>query len=162
MSLYGVNYTTFYVGTNGYITFTSGDSTTGESLASHFNQPRISALFDDLNPGAGGSVSWKKLADRVVVTWLNVYEYQTTNPNTFQIELFFDGRITISYLAVTVTDGLAGLSRGGGVSPDYFASDLSGMGSCGPKPPIATGASVATGVSGRDLSQPPGRRRRAA
>ena len=146
VSLYGVSYSSFWVGSNGYITFTSGDSTTGESLANHFSQPRISALFDDLNPGGGGSVSWKKLVDRVVVTWLNVPEYNTTNQNTFQIEMFFDGRITISYLAVAATDGLAGLSKGGGVDPDYYPSDLSAMGSCGPKPPVATGGSVSTGV----------------
>jgi hypothetical protein len=56
--------------------------------------PRVAAAFDDLNPNVQGSVSWKQLADRVAVTWLDVPEYSTTNHNTFQIEMFFDGRIT--------------------------------------------------------------------
>jgi hypothetical protein len=147
VSLYGVSYTKFYVGSNGFITFTSGDTTTGESLAEHFEQPRISALFDDLNPGAGGVVSWKQLADRIAVTWLNVPEYNVTNQNTFQIEMFFDGTIKIHYLAVAVTDGLAGLSDGGGVDPDFLMSDLSAMGPCLPTPPQANNVNATTGLA---------------
>src|SRR5262245_59112341 len=48
VSLFGTSFTTFYVGSNGNITFVSGDSTSSETLAVHFNQKRISALFDDL------------------------------------------------------------------------------------------------------------------
>ncbi|UCG34530.1 MAG: S8 family serine peptidase, partial [Phycisphaerales bacterium] len=48
VSLYGVSYSSFYVGTNGYITFGSGYSGYTETLANHFLLPRISALFDDL------------------------------------------------------------------------------------------------------------------
>ena len=50
VSLYGQTYSTFYVGSNGYITFTAGDTDYTESLSDHFGEPRISALFDDLNP----------------------------------------------------------------------------------------------------------------
>jgi hypothetical protein len=130
VSLYGVSYSTFYVGSNGYVTFNSGDSSYIESFASHFNRPRIAALFDDLNPGVGGTVSWRQLADRAVVTWQNVPEYGTTNANTLQIEMQFSGVIRISYLGVAAVDGLAGLSRGTGQPADFFETDLSGMGSC--------------------------------
>jgi hypothetical protein len=146
VKLYGTTYSSFYVGTNGYITFGSSDTTYTESLSSHFSKPRVAALFDDLNPGTGGTVSWKQLGDRAVVTWLNVPEYSASTQNTFQIELYFDGRIVISYLAVAAADGLAGLSRGTGVPADFLASDLSTMGACGPKPPVATGGSFLTGV----------------
>ena len=55
VSLYGTPYSTLQVGSNGYITLgATGDSGYTESLANHFTLPRISALFDDLNPGAGG------------------------------------------------------------------------------------------------------------
>ena len=142
--LYGTSYSTFYVSSNGYITFGSGDTDYTEDLADHFSQPRIAGLYDDLNPSSGGTVSWKQEADRVVVTYLNVYEYGTTNPNTFQIEMFFNGDITISYLAVSISDGLAGLSEGVGLDPDYYPSDLSNMGSCGPRPPTAVDGEVTT------------------
>ncbi|MBD3869481.1 MAG: S8 family serine peptidase, partial [Acidobacteria bacterium] len=131
VSLYGVAYNTFYVGSNGFITFNSGSSDTSETLGEHFNQPRISALYDDLNPASAGTVSWKELPDRVVVTYEGVPEYSQTNTNDFQIEMFFSGAIAINYLTVDAVDGLAGLSAGGGLSPDYFETDLSGMASCG-------------------------------
>jgi hypothetical protein len=147
VKLYGVSYNLFYVGTNGYITFGSSDTEYDESLALHFAKPRAAGLFDDLTPSQGGMVSWKQLSDRVAVTWLNVTEYNASNQNTLQIELFFDGRIGISYLGIAATDGLAGLSEGQGLSPDYYPSDLSALGSCGPRPPSADNVSVTTAVN---------------
>ena len=130
--LYGVPYTTFYISSNGYITFGSGDSAYSESLANHFNRPRVSALFDDLRPSSDSTISWRRLDDRVAVTWFHVPEITSGAQNTFQIELFFDGRIRINYLEVGISDGLAGLSEGLGLSPDYLATDLSEMGACYP------------------------------
>ncbi|MHC4610382.1 MAG: S8 family serine peptidase, partial [Planctomycetota bacterium] len=86
VSLYGTGYATFYICSNGFVTFTAGDNDYTESLADHFDLPRISALFDDFNPLSGGTISWKQLADRAVVTWENLPEYGTTNLNTFQVE----------------------------------------------------------------------------
>jgi hypothetical protein len=123
--LYGVGYNSFHIGSNGYITFTGGDSDYSETLADHFDTPRVSALFDDFNPSSAGTVSWKSLADRVAVTWENVPEYNTSTSNTFQAELFFDGAIRLSWLGIAATDGIVGLSDGGGVPIDYLASDIS-------------------------------------
>ncbi len=142
--LYGQAYSTIYVGSNGYVTFTAGDSARDESYADHFDLPRISGLFDDLNPSAGGTVSYKQLADRVAVTFLNVPQYSTSDSNTFQIEMFFDGKIVINYLTIDAADGLAGLSEGGGEPGAFYASDLSNMGACGPKPPKAFGGNEST------------------
>ncbi|MBU0617537.1 MAG: hypothetical protein KKI02_07455, partial [Planctomycetes bacterium] len=143
VSIYGNSHSTFYVGSNGYITFGSGDTDYSETVEDHFDLPRISALFDDLSPSSG-SVSWKQLDDRAVVTFQNVPEYGMSNSNTFQFEMFFNGDITISYLGVDANDGLAGLSEGQGVDPDYYATDLSQMGSCGPQPPVAENGVAST------------------
>ncbi len=132
VSLYGTPYASFFVGSNGYITFGSGDSDVSESLADHFNRPRIAALFDDLDPAAGGSVSWKQLADRAVVTFQNVPEWATGGSNSFQIELLFDGTIRITVLGLTARDGLIGLSRGTGLPSPFLESDFSGY----PRPPL--------------------------
>ena len=132
VSLYGTSYSTFYPGTNGYITFNAGDTNYTESLAGHFDLPRISALFDDLNPGSGGTATWKQLADRAVVTWQNVPEFSATGSNTFQIEMYFDGTVVVSYLAASAADGLAGLSAGNGLPSDFEESDLSAMALCAP------------------------------
>ncbi|MCK4342702.1 MAG: hypothetical protein KAY37_13375 [Phycisphaerae bacterium] len=128
--LYGTSYSSFYVGSNGYITFGSGDTDYNESLTDHFNRPRVSAVFDDLNPSSGGTVSWKETADHVAVTWENVPEFSSGNSNTFQIELYFDGKITISWLRVDSNDSVVGLSQGLGMPADYIASDLSAAGPC--------------------------------
>jgi hypothetical protein len=131
VSLYGTSYSEFYVNSNGNITFGSSDGDYTETLADHFDLPRISALFDDLNPSTGGTVSWKQLPDRVVVTWEGVPEHSTSNSNDFQIEMYFNGVIAINYLNIAASDGLAGLSEGDGLSPDFYESDLSGMLTCG-------------------------------
>ena len=66
----------------------------------------------------------------MAVTWLDVPQYNTGDANTFQIELFYDGRIAINYLVTAGDDGIAGLSWGGGVDPEFLAMDLSALGVC--------------------------------
>jgi len=130
VNFYGVEYDTLYVGSNGYISFVSGDTSYIESLADHFDLPRISMLFDDLDASAGGEISVKQLDDRVVVTYENVPEYSLGNSNSFQTELLFDGKIRLTFLEVATEDGLAGLSDGSGVSAYFVASNLSEYAQC--------------------------------
>lgn len=125
--LYGVAYSNFYIGSRGYITFGSGDYSWGESFAQHFDRPRISAMFDDMDC-ALGTRTWTQLVDRVVVTFQNVPEQNEPTMNNFQYELFFNGMIRLTYLETGSRDGLAGLSRGGGVPSDFTQSDLSAYG----------------------------------
>jgi subtilisin family serine protease len=130
VSLYGTSYDALYIGSNGYITFVSGDTHYFEQFSDHFALPRIAALFDDLNPAAGGTISYKQLADRIAVTFENVPEFSLNTDNTFQIEIFFDGRIRITWLGIDAHDGIAGLSAGNGL-PDYFVErDISKYGPC--------------------------------
>jgi hypothetical protein len=140
--LYGTSYGSIFVNANGNVTFIAGDGDYTETLAEHFGEPRVAALWDDLNPASSGTVSHRQLGDRIAVTWQNVPEYNTSNQNTFQIELFFNGDIQLSYLSLAASDGIAGLSEGAGLSPDYFETDLSALGSCGPRPPSASGAGL--------------------
>ena len=130
VSLYGTSYDALYIGSNGYITFVSGDTHYFERFSDHFALPRIAALFDDLNPAAGGTISYKQLADRIAVTFENVPEFSLSTDNTFQIEMFFDGRIRVTWLGIDAHDGIAGLSAGNGL-PDYFVErDISKYGPC--------------------------------
>lgn len=140
--LFGQSYETFYVGSNGYLTFDGPDVTHIESLAAHFAQPRVAALFDDLSP-LNSTVSWNQREDHVAVTWYNVPEYNKTNSNTFQIELYYDGRIQIAWLGVAARDAIVGLSAGGGLPEDFEQMDLSAAAACGARPPVAEDMSVA-------------------
>ena len=130
VSLYGVTYDRFFVGSNGFITFGSGDSDYSESLEDHFALPRISAMFNDLDPTSGGSVYWEQFSDRTAVTYLNIPEFSGSTANTFRTEIFFDGRIRISYYSIGVTDGLAGISRGSGLPTHFTQSNLSAYAQC--------------------------------
>ena len=143
---YGQNYDTAYVGSNGYVTFSSGDTTYTETIDAHFSLPRISMLFDDLNPSTGsGSVTYTTSSDLCVITWDNVNEYSTSNSNSFQVALHASGDITMSWLGIDVQDAIVGLSRGGGVDPDYEGTDLTaGTSGCLPGPPSAFDVSVST------------------
>ncbi len=147
VSLYGVSYHEVMIGSNGYVTFGGGSGDASETLAEHFALPRIAGLYDDLNPAAGGSVRWQQLADRAVVTWLEVPELNAGTTNTFQIEMFFDGEIALHFLTISANDGIVGLSSGAGLSPDFSNSDLSTMGLCGPLLPVATDLEAETEIN---------------
>jgi hypothetical protein len=146
VSLYGQSYTSFFVGSNGYITFGSGDTSYDGAMDTHFGKPRISGLFKDLNPGRGGTVSWKQLSERIVVTWEAVAEWGSSSLNSFQIDMAFDGSIAITWLSAGDGSGLAGLSQGAGVPSGFIQSDLSTYGACGR--PMAYDASVNTPLNG--------------
>lgn len=128
--LYGVSYGVLHVGSNGYLTFAAPDVDFSESLEDHFAVPRISALFDDLDPGRGGQVSWQQLADRVAVTWTGVAEFFEGGANSFQVELFFDGTVRITHLGITAGDGIVGISEGLGLPADHQPGDLGAYGLC--------------------------------
>jgi uncharacterized repeat protein (TIGR02543 family) len=147
-----------YVGSNGYLTMNGGDTSYIPSYASHFAYLRVAPLYRDLNPGAGGSITWKQLSDRVAVTYQNVPIYgSSTQINSFQIEMFFDGRIRLTYLSLNASSGLVGLSAGAGQPANFAASDFTSYGPCVPQPPvivlqpasqtIPTGANVTFSVS---------------
>jgi len=126
---YGTNYTAFYIGSNGYITFGSGDGSYGGNPSSHFSQPRISGLGQHLipNTSAIAGIYGVQENDRIVITFSNQRRYGVTgSSNTFQIEMFFDGRIRISWLGIDDEPfyTVIGLSAGIDIPPDSYLSDF--------------------------------------
>lgn len=130
--LYEVAYDKVYIGSNGYLTFTQGDTQKNESLEAHFSMPRVSGMFDDLKPNKGGIISWKELEDRFVVTFENVRTDGIISNDVvnFQIEMYFNGKIAITWLRIDPLDGLAGLSEGKGVPQNFRESDLTKYAGC--------------------------------
>ncbi len=127
---FGHQQTDLFIGSNGYVTFGEGDTSYSESIDRHFRLPRISALFDDLDPGAGGSVRIADHGDRVAITYAGVPEHWSGGSNDFQIEIFRSGRIRTTYLAISAADGLAGVSPGHNVPPGFAMTDLSAAQAC--------------------------------
>ena len=109
------NYTQLNVQTNGTINFGGASTDYSESLSEHLSRAQIAVLWDDLNPSGGtnGRIRKFETDDRLVVTFEGLSEYSLTNSNTFQAELFYDGRIRLSYLGIDLSDGLVGISPGG-------------------------------------------------
>jgi methionine-rich copper-binding protein CopC len=130
VKLFGKSYSQVYVGSNGYITFTQSDTDATESLADHFDTPRVSGLFTDLAPSTNekisSQVSYRQLTDRIAVTWLDMGQPgMSSASNTFQIEMYFDGRIQITWLDVYAAKAVVGLSDGQGLRTDFTETDLS-------------------------------------
>lgn len=110
---YGAARTIAFVGSNGYITFGSGDSTYTESVAAFNSVSRISAFFDDLIGGGGVWIN-DTLADRYVVTYNGMRHYSFGGSFTLQIQLLRDGRIVMGYRGVSPlgTGSITGLTPG--------------------------------------------------
>ena len=132
---YGESYDRIYVGSNGYITFEDGDTEYNGTLENHFSLPRISGYFTDLTPATSQNISFKQLEDRVAVTFIDVPIFgDKTAKNSFQIEMFFvDGTIRMTWLKLADVAGVAGISEGKGLPPEFFEeSDLYGYPICWP------------------------------
>ena len=121
----GTAYTSVFVNSNGSLTFGSGDTDFSESVSELLSdQPRIAALWDDLSPNNGGQVLLTRDAGSATVSFVGVPEFVSTGSNSFDITLAADGTVTIAYGAVSATDGLVGVTPGGG-SADPGETDLS-------------------------------------
>ncbi len=108
---FGVNYTSVFVSSNGYVTFGTASSfvnfNSGPDLSTVLDRmaggfPRIAALWNDLDPSAGGGVFFNALADRVLITWNAVPRFEAPDSsNTFQIALFPGGIIQLTYSSIS-------------------------------------------------------------
>ncbi len=96
------------------------------SVRKHFEIPRISFLYSDLDPQSGGEVWARSLDDRVAITFENVPSYDMSYEpgqrlvNTVQCELFYNGTFRFTYLDVTTQRAVVGLSEGLGTPLDVM------------------------------------------
>lgn len=127
--LYQTEYSHCYIGSNGYITFTQGDDNYSESLERHFSMPRIALMFDDLNPEAGGTISYQFDTDAFVVTFLGIPRYGSGEANV-QLEMFYNGEISITWLNCISSSFITGLSKGEGVPQNFEISDFVNYSEC--------------------------------
>ncbi|MBI1746380.1 MAG: hypothetical protein HYR55_07305 [Acidobacteria bacterium] len=126
---YNRSYDNLWLNSDGNITFTVGDVSDErrEALRHLLGPPRISPLFQDLNPeDAGvppdGGVFYRIDGDRAVFTWNKIPLYhrdgQPLQFNSFQAVLYSSGVIDFSYATMEVVGSSApfatvGLSPGG-------------------------------------------------
>ena len=139
----GQTYESVWVNANGSLTLGAGSGAFAESAAAMLTgPPRIAGLFDDLNPAAGGVVSFEETNHSLTVHYTEVPEFVPPNggvgANTFSITVrrslldgsfgfaLHGGRFTLDYGALSATDGAAGYSCGGKVTSNFeLETDLS-------------------------------------
>jgi hypothetical protein len=125
----GASYSSVYVNSNGSLTFGSGDTDFSESVSEFLAEtPRIAALWDDLSPNQGGMVFFSLDPGATTVTFQDVPEFALGNSNNFSVTMYDTGEIDIQYGNVDATDGIAGVTEGGGAA-DPGETDLSSAGS---------------------------------
>lgn len=115
---YGRLYGNLYISSKGWISFGEpGHDPT--SIEDHFRTPQISVL-----PMDADSVKYQQDSEKLIITYEGADSpAKAGGPNDVQVELYFDGRIRITYLNVDPTiSGIVGLSLGGfnGIRPRDF------------------------------------------
>jgi len=138
----GGSTTDVWISSNGFVFLeasTANGCCIGSSATLLAHEPRVAAIWGDLNPGTGGSVHFDQdpANGAAYVTFVNVPEYSQTNTNTFQVAFFNSGVIEVRYQGCANTSHtvLAGFSPGHGVL-DPGPTDLSNLATA----PLQTGS----------------------
>jgi subtilisin family serine protease len=99
---YGVDYTTFRIGSNGFVSFTSSATANANSALPSAGAPlAMAALFwDDLLP-TGGTCHYYYDGTRMIVQYTNWDNYNTGGPYSMQMHLYPNGTIEYHYLTMT-------------------------------------------------------------
>lgn len=128
---FGTSYDALYIGTNGYITFTQGDTTSRLSPSALATElPRIAPLWADLDFTDSGGIYYNRLNGRHVITWNRAAQPLYSGISNFQAALYDDGRIAFVYGKVKAQAALVGISPGHSTA-DSLAVDFL-------NPPIST------------------------
>lgn len=122
----GKTYESVIVNGNGSLTFGAASPDFSETAAEFLQgPPRIAGLWDDLNPEAGGVVSFEQTAHSLTVRFTGVPEYPNVGANTFAFTLrratgsANGGRFTLAYGDISAIDGAAGYSCGGDTTSGF-------------------------------------------
>jgi len=126
-TFYGNNYDFLSINANGNASFSDG---TGAESASFSNQslpssgnPDLAIFWDDMHQQSGLVASeYDAVADRFIVSWIDVARYFNNGAGSFQIQLFADGTISYHYADV----GFDNSSYDGAASATVGVQDASG------------------------------------
>lgn len=115
---FGASYRQAFVNSDGNITFGAGDVSHDDRSLGRMvaDAPRIAALYSDLDPSSvADSVRFTADETRVTITWAHVPEYSDFgfgNTQTFQLRLYPDGHIDLTYDGVNTSGAVVGISPG--------------------------------------------------
>ena len=113
---YGTTYKEVYINSDGNLTFGAPDDKSADRSKARFLNvaPRIAAIYADLNPAAGGKITYGKSAeDSLFVKYSGVPAYGSSSGNTVSVTLDASGKVTIALGAVSASSYIVGVSGGG-------------------------------------------------
>ncbi len=115
-NFFGQTYDNVFIGSNGYLTFNSGDSDYTESVNEFLNEQARIAVWDDFDPEASNSASITTsfTSESFTVSWDLLPQYNNNDSNSFDITLFNDGSVDIHFESMNTNDLLVGISDGNG------------------------------------------------
>lgn len=146
-NLYGTDYSSVWVSTNGFLDFVSNNSDFSNSAAELIGNARIATLWDDLRTDQGGDISVDtSQTDRVRVRWQG-RTYSGASSVDFSVTLYRDGNIRFDYHAgsSSLTPTL-GISSGDGTHYTFSPQD-------GASQIVAGSATLFQRASGNPLPQ---------
>lgn len=128
----GRNYDTLFVNSNGSVTFDAASPNFAHSPREHLATTRIAPFWTDLNPTAGGMVSFDESDRSFTVRFTDVPEYPSEGANNFELRLYGsrrgghhdanrrrDDQFVIEYGALSAVNGLAGYSCGDDLTSSF-------------------------------------------
>ncbi len=132
-SFYGNTYSSVVVSSNGYLTFGTNGTDFSNDPIPNTNTPNalIAPFWDDLNPASAGEVYtyYDASLDCWIAEWYQVPHYSGSDPYTFEVLLYPDGRIVFQYLDLqgdltSATVGIENPSGTDGLQVVYDAAYL--------------------------------------
>jgi len=118
----GVSYSNIYIGSNGYVTFGSGDNRYDNAVSAHYDTPRISVGFMDLDPSSNrGMIRYRITSEYVIVWYNNVPIFGNSRQRLkAQIRIWNDGRINMAWANVPNTNERMVVGVSGGTYPNMW------------------------------------------
>ncbi len=97
-------YTSLYLCTNGYLSFTDNTSFFTPQYLPDSTEPNavIAPFWRDLVVDSLSSITYYAGSDKVVISWENVRNFSDDSRQTFQVVLYRDGRIRFNYYTIDV------------------------------------------------------------
>ena len=130
---YGRYQTKMFVNSDGNITFGEPESSSDPRSLDRVTAgpPRIAPLFRDLDPtkALDGIRVLLEANNRAVISWVLVPEFSDvgTGPlQTFQVRLYFDGRIEFAYERINTQSAIVAISPGGVLGNTRVVSFIEG------------------------------------